>query len=66
MNKSLQISRSGTINKIETRQNDHYAMMLIFQKNADKGGGGGKNWQKFADVLYGWTRSYASVISKIS
>ena len=22
--------------------------------NADKGGGGVKNWQNFADVFYGW------------
>ena len=41
-------------------------MMLIFQgkkcghpgggwsENSDKGGGGVKNGQKFADVLYGW------------
>ena len=66
LNKSPQIIRSKTINN-KNLQNDHYAMILIFQKirtsggggfeNQDicgQGGGGREKWQKFADALYKW------------
>ena len=70
LKKSRQIIRSITMtNKIQ--KNDHYAVMLIFQKkygrpggggseNSDKygQGGGGKNGQKFADDLNGWRLRY--------
>ena len=55
--KSLQIFRS-IIMIIKIHKNDHYAMMLIFQKNADvrRERGltrkGGKNRQKIVDVFY--------------
>ena len=40
LNKSLQINRPITKNN-KNPQNDHYAMMLIFQKNYGRPGEGG-------------------------
>ena len=54
---------------MKIRKNDHYAIVLIFlnadvrrrrgSENSDTRGqldkgGGGKNWQTFANDLYGW------------
>ena len=57
--------RSITINNLKNHKNYHYAMLLIFKKSRRPAGGlkirthadkwgGGKNGQKFADVLHGW------------